>query len=62
MAAEEQGAPLSGTRVVAIANGVAAAYAARMLCTLGAQVVLVEPPGGSPFAASLLSSLPQAGS
>ncbi|MFS0851077.1 CoA transferase [Novosphingobium panipatense] len=49
MAAEEQGAPLSGTRVVVIANSVAAAYAARMLCTLGAQVVLVEPPGGSPL-------------
>lgn len=42
-------APLSGIRVVVIARGVAAAYAARMLGTLGGQVLLVEPEGGSPL-------------
>ena len=41
------GAPLSGLRVAAHANGVAAAYAARMLGTLGADVVLVEAACGS---------------
>lgn len=40
-------APLSGLRVAVHARGVAAAYAARMLRGMGADVVLVEPPGGS---------------
>ncbi len=42
-------APLTGLRVVAHARGVAAAYAARMLGTLGAEVILLEPPGGTPL-------------
>jgi crotonobetainyl-CoA:carnitine CoA-transferase CaiB-like acyl-CoA transferase len=42
-------APLTGLRVVANASGVAAAYAARLLGTLGAQTTLVEPPQGSPL-------------
>ena len=40
-------APLTGLRVIANASGVAAAYAARMLGTLGAETILVEPPQGS---------------
>lgn len=40
-------APLIGLKVVACASGVAAAYAARLLGTMGAEVVLLEPPGGS---------------
>lgn len=40
-------APLADLRVVVIAGGVAAAYAARMLSTLGAETILVEPPHGS---------------
>lgn len=39
-------APLAGIRVVAHARSVAAAYAARLLGTMGAQVLLVEPIGG----------------
>jgi crotonobetainyl-CoA:carnitine CoA-transferase CaiB-like acyl-CoA transferase len=39
--------PLSGLRVIVHAEGVAAAYAARMLSTMGADTVLVEPPHGS---------------
>jgi crotonobetainyl-CoA:carnitine CoA-transferase CaiB-like acyl-CoA transferase len=39
--------PLSGLRVIVRADGVAAAYAARMLSTMGANTVLVEPPYGS---------------
>ena len=41
--------PLTGLRVVALARGVAAAYAARLLGTMGAEVVLVEPPSGTPL-------------
>lgn len=41
--------PLSGLRVVVSASGVAAAYAARMLGTMGAETILLEPPGGSPL-------------
>lgn len=39
--------PLQGIRVVVHARGVAAAYAGRLLGTLGAAVTLVEPEGGS---------------
>lgn len=42
-------APLSGLTALAHARGVAAAYAARLLATLGAQVTLVEPPAGTPL-------------
>ena len=41
--------PLSGLRVAAIASGVAAAYAARMLGTLGAEVTLLESEQGTPL-------------
>jgi crotonobetainyl-CoA:carnitine CoA-transferase CaiB-like acyl-CoA transferase len=44
-------APLTGLRVVAHASGVAAAYAARMLGTMGAETILVEGPKGSPLRA-----------
>ncbi len=40
-------APLSGLKVAVHAHGVAAAYAARMLATLGGSVTLIEPAGGS---------------
>ncbi|EHK66054.1 CaiB/BaiF CoA transferase family protein [Achromobacter arsenitoxydans] len=39
--------PLSGCRVLERSDTVAAAYAGRMLAALGAQVVMLEPPGGS---------------
>jgi crotonobetainyl-CoA:carnitine CoA-transferase CaiB-like acyl-CoA transferase len=39
--------PLSGCRVLERSGTVAAAYAGRLLATMGAQVVMVEPPGGS---------------
>ena len=39
--------PLSGLRVAVHASGVAAAYAARMLATMGAEATLIEPPQGS---------------
>lgn len=41
--------PLADLRVVVSARGVAAAYAGRMLATLGASVTLLEPEGGSPL-------------
>lgn len=41
--------PLAGTRVVECAHSVAAAYAARLLAAMGAQVVMLEPVGGSPL-------------
>ncbi|MFA7587219.1 MAG: CoA transferase, partial [Novosphingobium sp.] len=46
-------APLQGLRVVANASGVAAAYAARLLSTMGAETILVEPAEGSPLRAEL---------
>jgi crotonobetainyl-CoA:carnitine CoA-transferase CaiB-like acyl-CoA transferase len=49
MAGQEDQAPLAGIRIVAIAQGVASAYAARLLATMGARVLLVEPAGGSPL-------------
>ena len=42
-------APLNGLKVAAHASGVAAAYAARLLGTMGAEVILIEPPQGSPL-------------
>ncbi len=39
--------PLQGVKVVVHANGVAAAYAGRLLATLGASTTLVEPDQGS---------------
>jgi crotonobetainyl-CoA:carnitine CoA-transferase CaiB-like acyl-CoA transferase len=40
--------PLSGLRILELAQGVAGPYAARLLGDLGAEVVKVEPPGGDP--------------
>jgi crotonobetainyl-CoA:carnitine CoA-transferase CaiB-like acyl-CoA transferase len=45
----ETRSPLNGLKIVAHASGVGAAYATRMLATLGADCVLVEGPGGSPL-------------
>ncbi|MCJ2180204.1 CoA transferase [Novosphingobium album (ex Hu et al. 2023)] len=45
----ESATPLDGLKVVAHASGVAAAYAARMLGTMGGRVLLVEPNGGTPL-------------
>jgi crotonobetainyl-CoA:carnitine CoA-transferase CaiB-like acyl-CoA transferase len=42
-------APLAGLRVVVRASGVGAAYAARLLATMGADATLLEPPGGTPL-------------
>lgn len=41
--------PLQGIRVAEIASGVAAAYAGRLMASMGAEVVMVEPPGASPL-------------
>lgn len=41
--------PLQGLRVIELAAGIAAAYTGKMLSDAGADVVLVEPPGGSPL-------------
>jgi crotonobetainyl-CoA:carnitine CoA-transferase CaiB-like acyl-CoA transferase len=43
--------PLNGLKIVAHASGVGAAYAARMLSTLGASCILLEGPEGSPLRA-----------
>lgn len=42
-------APLAGLRIVELSSGVGAAYAGRLLATLGAETVLVEPPSGHPL-------------
>lgn len=42
-------APLAGVTVVELSRSVAAAYTGRLLATLGAQAILVEPPDGSPL-------------
>jgi crotonobetainyl-CoA:carnitine CoA-transferase CaiB-like acyl-CoA transferase len=44
--------PLSGCRVVEHSHNVAAAYAGRLLATLGATVILIEPPQGSALRAA----------
>jgi crotonobetainyl-CoA:carnitine CoA-transferase CaiB-like acyl-CoA transferase len=53
MSAEEspRGAelPLAGCRVVEHSRSVAAAYAGRLLAAMGASVVMLEPPAGSPL-------------
>ncbi len=41
--------PLAGCRVVEHSRTVAAAYAGRLLAAMGAQVVMIEPPDGSPL-------------
>ncbi len=41
--------PLAGCRVVECSRGVAAAYAGRLLAAMGATVVMLEPPAGSPL-------------
>lgn len=46
MMGEDAAAPLAGRRVVARAGGVAAAYAMRLLGAMGADSLLLEPPGG----------------
>ena len=40
---------IAGLRVIVNASGVAGAYAGRLLSTLGADTILVEPPTGSPL-------------
>lgn len=42
-------APLKGFRAIVSASGVAAAYAGRLLDTMGIETILVEPPGGTPL-------------
>lgn len=44
---DNSNAPLAGLRVVVQASGVAAAYAGRLLGTMGAEIILVEPHGGT---------------
>ncbi|MBR0782177.1 CoA transferase [Bradyrhizobium iriomotense] len=47
---EEAVAPLlAGVTVVELSRGVAAGYAGRLLSTLGADTVLIEPPDGNPL-------------
>jgi crotonobetainyl-CoA:carnitine CoA-transferase CaiB-like acyl-CoA transferase len=41
--------PLTGIRCIEIASSVAAAYAGRLLASMGAEVIMVEPPEGSPL-------------
>lgn len=43
------GQPLSGCRVLEISCTVAAAYAGRMLAAMGATVIMLEAPGGTPL-------------
>ena len=41
--------PLAGIRVLEHSATAAAGYAGRLLATLGAEVIMIEPPGGSPL-------------
>lgn len=47
--ADGAGLPLAGCRVVERARSVAGAYAGRLLASMGAQVIMAEPAGGSPL-------------
>ena len=49
---QDGGLPLAGCRVIEHSRSVAAAYAGRLLASLGAAVVMAEPPGGSPLRAA----------
>ncbi|WP_158816691.1 CoA transferase [Methylocapsa sp. S129] len=49
MTASADEGPLAGLQVVEMSRGVGAAYAGRLLATLGAETVLVEPPTGNPL-------------
>ncbi|GAA5542022.1 MULTISPECIES: CoA transferase [Brucella] len=44
-----QALPLHGIRVVEVSSTVAGAYAGRLLEAMGAEVILIEPPTGSPL-------------
>lgn len=44
-----RGGALSGVKVIERSRGVAAAYAGRLLATVGAEVIMLEPEGGSPL-------------
>jgi len=41
--------PLAGVTVVELSHSVAAAYAGRLLATLGAETIMVEPRDGTPL-------------
>ncbi|WP_294610225.1 CoA transferase [uncultured Roseovarius sp.] len=41
--------PLTGLRVIERASGVAAAQAGRLMCQMGAEVIMAEPAGGTPI-------------
>src|SRR5271170_551791 len=44
--ADNRNLPLAGLTVVECGQGVAAAYAGKLMALLGAEVIKVEPPGG----------------
>jgi len=46
---DDTAAALAGVSVVDLTSGVSGAYAGKLLADLGAEVVMVEPPGGSPL-------------
>ena len=54
-------APLSGLRVLELANGVAGPYAGRLLAMLGADVLKVEPAGGDPARRAAVDDAPRPG-
>ena len=54
-------APLSGLRVLELANGVAGPYAGRLLAMLGADVLKVEPAGGDPARRAAVDDTPRPG-
>lgn len=49
---QSSGLPLAGVRVIEHSHTVAAAYAGRLLAAMGATVVMIEPPAGSPLRAA----------
>ena len=49
--------PLTGLRVIETATGISGPYAGRMLASLGAQVIKVEPSGGDPARKQQLDDL-----
>jgi crotonobetainyl-CoA:carnitine CoA-transferase CaiB-like acyl-CoA transferase len=49
MPTKSKKSPLAGITVVEKASDFAAAYAGRLLSVLGAEVVMIEPPGGTPL-------------
>lgn len=53
--------PYHGLQVLEVAAGIAGAYCGKLFADAGADVVMLEPPGGTPLRRWTLSGVPPAG-